>query len=59
MVRVLRLPHTELQTVLGIEFWRPGSGIIHQVVLENYAAPGMLMYVNVSIKICLYGLITF
>ncbi|GJJ09416.1 hypothetical protein Clacol_003638 [Clathrus columnatus] len=27
----------------GIEFWRPGSGIIHQVVLENYAAPGMLM----------------
>ena len=29
----------------GIEFWRPGSGIIHQIVLENYAAPGMLMYV--------------
>ena len=28
----------------GIEFWRPGSGIIHQIVLENYAAPGMLMY---------------
>ncbi|KZT58403.1 aconitate hydratase [Calocera cornea HHB12733] len=27
----------------GFEFWRPGSGIIHQVVLENYAAPGMLM----------------
>jgi homoaconitase len=27
----------------GIEFWRPGSGIIHQIVLENYAAPGMLM----------------
>ncbi|QRW05620.1 aconitate hydratase [Ceratobasidium sp. AG-Ba] len=23
----------------GIEFWRPGSGIIHQIVLENYAAP--------------------
>ncbi|KAF9067996.1 aconitase family-domain-containing protein [Rhodocollybia butyracea] len=22
----------------GIEFWRPGSGIIHQIVLENYAA---------------------
>jgi homoaconitase len=30
----------------GIEFWRPGSGIIHQIVLENYAAPGMLMYVH-------------
>lgn len=29
----------------GIEFWRPGSGIIHQIVLENYAAPGMLMSV--------------
>ena len=27
----------------GIGFWKPGSGIIHQVVLENYAAPGMLM----------------
>lgn len=27
----------------GIEFWGPGSGIIHQIVLENYAAPGLLM----------------
>ncbi|KAJ3337062.1 aconitate hydratase [Gonapodya sp. JEL0774] len=27
----------------GISFWRPGAGIIHQVVLENYAAPGLLM----------------
>lgn len=27
----------------GIEFWKPGAGIIHQLVLENYAAPGMLM----------------
>ncbi|MFC2140315.1 aconitate hydratase [Candidatus Auribacterota bacterium] len=27
----------------GIEFWGPGSGIIHQVVLENYAIPGALM----------------
>src|SRR5215216_6244487 len=27
----------------GIGFWRPGSGIIHQVVLENYAFPGELM----------------
>lgn len=30
-------------TKYGLEFWRPGSGIIHQIVLENYAAPGMLM----------------
>lgn len=30
----------------GIEFWKPGSGIIHQIVLENYAAPGMLMCVR-------------
>jgi aconitate hydratase len=27
----------------GIGFWRPGSGIIHQVILENYAFPGGLM----------------
>src|SRR2546426_10988519 len=27
----------------GLGFWRPGSGIIHQVVLENYATPGTLM----------------
>ncbi len=27
----------------GMGFWRPGSGIIHQVVLENYAFPGGLM----------------
>jgi aconitate hydratase len=27
----------------GLGFWKPGSGIIHQVVLENYAAPGTLM----------------
>src|SRR3989338_10928746 len=27
----------------GIGFWKPGSGIIHQVVLENYAVPGQLM----------------
>lgn len=27
----------------GIGFWNPGSGIIHQVVLENYAFPGGLM----------------
>ena len=24
----------------GIDFWKPGAGIIHQVVLENYAFPG-------------------
>ena len=27
----------------GIGFWKPGSGIIHQIVLENYAFPGGLM----------------
>jgi aconitate hydratase len=27
----------------GIGFWGPGSGIIHQVVLENYACPGTMM----------------
>jgi len=35
-----------LQTVsnkYGIGFWKPGAGIIHQVLLENYAFPGSLM----------------
>jgi aconitate hydratase A / 2-methylisocitrate dehydratase len=27
----------------GLGFWKPGAGIIHQVVLENYAFPGGLM----------------
>ncbi len=27
----------------GIGFWKPGAGIIHQVVLENYAIPGAMM----------------
>lgn len=42
--------HTEVYTFLesvcaryGAGFWRPGSGIIHQVVLENYAFPGGMM----------------
>ncbi len=35
-----------LQTVAakyGIGFWKPGAGIIHQIVLENYAFPGGMM----------------
>ncbi len=27
----------------GMDFWKPGSGIIHQVVFENYAVPGTMM----------------
>nr|QHB15580.1 mitochondrial putative aconitate hydratase [Bemisia tabaci] len=27
----------------GVGFWHPGSGIIHQIILENYAFPGLLM----------------
>ena len=27
----------------GLGFWKPGAGIIHQVVLENYAFPGGMM----------------
>ena len=27
----------------GMDFWKPGAGIIHQIVLENYAFPGGLM----------------
>ena len=26
----------------GVGFWKPGSGIIHQIILENYAFPGTL-----------------
>ncbi len=33
----------------GIGFWKPGSGIIHQVVLENYAFPGGMMIGTVSL----------
>lgn len=32
-----------VSTKYGIGFWRPGAGIIHQVVLENYAFPGGMM----------------
>nr|XP_023021968.1 probable aconitate hydratase, mitochondrial [Leptinotarsa decemlineata] len=27
----------------GVGFWKPGSGILHQIILENYAFPGLLM----------------
>ncbi|GMM37434.1 aconitate hydratase [Saccharomycopsis crataegensis] len=27
----------------GIQFWGPGSGIIHQIVLENFSTPGLMM----------------
>ena len=34
---------SSVSTKYGIGFWKPGAGIIHQVVLENYAFPGGLM----------------
>uniref|UniRef100_A0A0R3PTS9 Aconitase domain-containing protein n=1 Tax=Angiostrongylus costaricensis TaxID=334426 RepID=A0A0R3PTS9_ANGCS len=27
----------------GVGFWKPGSGIVHQVMLENYVSPGLLL----------------
>lgn len=33
----------EASDKLGIDFWKPGSGIIHQQTLENYAFPGCLI----------------
>lgn len=33
----------EVSSKYGIGFWEPGSGIIHQIVLENYAFPGGMM----------------
>ncbi|MBK6290980.1 MAG: aconitate hydratase [Ignavibacteria bacterium] len=32
-----------VSTKYGIGFWKPGAGIIHQVVIENYAFPGGMM----------------
>jgi aconitate hydratase len=40
--RGVRLPRS-VSAKYGIGFWKPGSGIIHQVVLENYAFPGGMM----------------
>ncbi len=34
---------TDVSNKFGIGFWKPGAGIIHQVVLENYAFPGGMM----------------
>ena len=34
----------------GVGFWKPGSGIIHQIVLENYAFPGAMMIGTDSIS---------
>ena len=31
------------QINMELDFWKPGAGIIHQVVLENYAFPGGMM----------------
>lgn len=40
----------------GVGFWKPGSGIIHQIILENYAFPGVLLIGKYndrnSVKIC-------
>ena len=30
----------------GAGFWKPGSGIIHQIILENYAYPGIMLIGN-------------
>ncbi|MEP6647332.1 MAG: aconitate hydratase, partial [Saprospiraceae bacterium] len=34
---------SSVSTKYGIGFWKPGAGIIHQTVLENYAYPGAMM----------------
>ncbi len=34
---------SQVSNKYGIDFWQPGAGIIHQVVLENYAFPGGMM----------------
>ena len=54
-LRIARSEHGEVYDFLesaaaraGIGLWRPGSGIIHQVILENYAFPGGLMFITDS-----------
>ena len=37
----------------GIGFWKPGAGIIHQVILENYAFPGGMMMEQIRILLML------
>eukprot|EP00241_Pyramimonas_parkeae_P002948 CAMPEP_0114259276 /NCGR_PEP_ID=MMETSP0058-20121206/19805_1 /TAXON_ID=36894 /ORGANISM="Pyramimonas parkeae, CCMP726" /LENGTH=736 /DNA_ID=CAMNT_0001374309 /DNA_START=184 /DNA_END=2394 /DNA_ORIENTATION=+ len=44
---------------LGLGYWKPGSGIIHQVLLENYALPGLLMITADSHSLHAGGLGTF
>ena len=34
---------SDVSDKLGIDFWEPGAGIIHQETLENYAYPGCLI----------------
>ncbi|MBL0019118.1 MAG: aconitate hydratase [Bacteroidetes bacterium] len=34
---------SDVSNKYGIGFWKPGAGIIHQVILENYAFPGGMM----------------
>ena len=34
---------SDVSNKYGIGFWKPGAGIIHQIVLENYAFPGAMM----------------
>lgn len=41
--RILFQPVSHRSTQYGLGFWKPGSGIIHQIILENYAFPGGLM----------------
>ena len=31
----------------GVGFWKPGSGIIHQIILENYAFPGEFYFPSI------------
>ena len=44
----------------GIGFWKPGAGIIHQVVLENYAFPGGMMIGTDShtVNACGFGMVS-
>jgi aconitate hydratase len=34
---------SDVSNKYGIGFWKPGAGIIHQIILENYAFPGAMM----------------
>ena len=43
------LTHSVPGAKYGAGFWKPGSGIIHQIILENYAYPGIMLIGEINL----------